>query len=40
MVNELGLPVLESSTRISKFHAPTDFERKLNKTEIAKIGYL
>ena len=33
-VNELGPPVLESSTRISKFYAPTDFEHKFDKTEI------
>ena len=41
-VNELGLPVLESSTRISKFYAPTDSEHKFNKTEIENwlpIGY-
>ena len=29
MINELGLPVLESSTRIS-----TDSEQKFDKTEI------
>ena len=33
-VNELGPPVLKSSARISKCHAPTDFEHKFNKTEI------
>ena len=41
-VNELGRPVLESSTRISKCYAPTDSERKFNKTEIENwlpIGY-
>ena len=41
-VNELGPPVLESSARISKFHASTDCEHKFNKTEIANwllIGY-
>ena len=27
-------PVLESSTRISKFYAPTDSEHEFNKTEI------
>ena len=42
MVNELRPPVLPSSTRISKFHATTDYERKFNKTEIENwlpIGY-
>ena len=29
---ELGPPVLESSTKISKFYAPTDFEHKFHKT--------
>ena len=41
-VNELGLPVLEPSARISKFYAPTDSEHKFNKTEIENwlpIGY-
>ena len=41
-VNELGLPVLESSARISKFYAPNDSEHKFNKTEIENwlpIGY-
>ena len=33
-VNELGLPVLESSTRTSKFYAPTDSEHKFNKIEM------
>ena len=33
-VNELGLPVLESSARVSKFYAPTDSEHKFNKREI------
>ena len=33
-VNELVPSVLESSTRISKFYAPTDSEHKLHKTEI------
>ena len=28
------LPVLEISSRISKFYAPADFEHKFNKTEI------
>ena len=34
MVTELGLPVTESSTRISKFYVPTDSENKFNKMEI------
>ena len=34
MVIELGLPISESSTRISKFDVPTDSEHKFNKTEI------
>ena len=34
MVTELGLPVTESSTRISKFYIPTDSENKFNKMEI------
>ena len=34
MVIELGLPELESSTRISKFYGPTNYEQKFNKTEI------
>ena len=34
MVIELGRPVSESSTRISKFYNPTDFEHKLHKTRI------
>ena len=41
-VNELVPPVLESSARISKFYAPTDYERKFNKTEFENwlpIGY-
>ena len=41
-VNELGLPILEPSARISKFYAPTDSEHKFNKTEIENwlpIGY-
>ena len=41
-VNELGLPVLESSAKISKFYAPADSEHKFNKTEIENwlpIGY-
>ena len=29
MVTELGPPVLESTTRISKFYVPTDSEQKL-----------
>ena len=33
-INELGPPVLESLTRISKFYAPADSEHKFNKTEI------
>ena len=37
MVNELGPPVLKSSTRISKFYAATDSEHKFYKTEI-EIG--
>ena len=36
IVIELGLPVSESSTSISKFYDPTDSERKLHKS---KIGY-
>ena len=31
---ELGPPVSESSTKISKFHAPTDSEHKFNKARI------
>ena len=31
---ELGLPVSESSTKISKFHAPTDSEHKFHKARI------
>ena len=41
-VNELGLPLLESPSRISKVYAPTDSEHKFNKTEIKNwlpIGY-
>ena len=34
MVNQPGLPVPKSSTRISTFYAPTDSEHKFNKTEI------
>ena len=34
MVIELGLPVSECSTRISKFCAPTNSEHKFNKTKI------
>ena len=33
-VIELGLPVLESSTRISKFYNPTNSEPKFRKTRI------
>ena len=33
-INELGPPVLESLTRISKFYAPAGSEHKFNKTEI------
>ena len=33
-VIELGPPVSESSTRISKFYNPTDSEHKLHKTRI------
>ena len=33
-VIELGPPVLESSTRISKFYDPTDSEHKFHKTRI------
>ena len=32
-VTELGPPVSESSTRISKFHDPTDSEHKFYKTK-------
>ena len=32
MIFELGLPVLEFSTRISKFYDPFDSEHKLHKT--------
>ena len=35
---ELGLPVSESSTRFSKFYAPTNSELKLINREF-KIGY-
>ena len=31
---ELGPPVSESSTKISKFHAPTDSEHKFHKARI------
>ena len=31
---ELGLPVLESSTKISKFYAPTDSKHKFHKARI------
>ena len=31
---ELGPPVLESSTKISKFHDPIDSEHKFHKTRI------
>ena len=31
---ELGPPVSESSTKISKFHAPTDSEHKFHKVRI------
>ena len=31
---ELGLLVSESSTKISKFHAPTDSEHKFHKARI------
>ena len=34
MVNELGLPVSKSLTRISKFYDPTDLEPKFHKTRI------
>ena len=34
MVIQLGPSVLESSTRISKFHEPTDSEHKCHKTRI------
>ena len=34
MVIELGPPVSESSTRISKFYAPTDSEHKFRKAGI------
>ena len=34
MVNELGPPVSELSTRISKFYALADSEHKFDKTEI------
>ena len=33
-INEFGPPVLESSTKISKFHAPTDSEPKFHKERI------
>ena len=33
-VNEIGLPVLESSAGISNFYARTDSKHKFNKTEI------
>ena len=33
-VIELGLPVSESSTKISKFYAPTDSEHKFHKAGI------
>ena len=38
MVIELGPPVSESSTRISKFHDPTDSEDKFYKKG-SKTGY-
>ena len=34
MVTELGSPVSESSTRISKFYDPIDSEHKFHKTRI------
>ena len=34
MVTELVPPVLESSTKISKFYNPTDSKHKLHKTRI------
>ena len=34
MVIELGLPVLESSTKISKFYAPFDSKHKFHKAGI------
>ena len=33
MVIKFGPPVLESSTEISKFYAPTDSKHKSDKTE-------
>ena len=36
---ELGPPVLESSTRISYFYAPTDSEYKFHKTRIENYAY-
>ena len=35
---ELGTPVSESSTKISKFYDPTDSEHKLHKTRIKKLA--
>ena len=35
---ELGPPVLESSTKISKFHGPIDSEHNFIKRE-SKIGH-
>ena len=37
-VIELGLPVSETSPRISKFDTPTETAPKFNKTEIEKIA--
>ena len=37
-VTELGLPVSETSARISKFDAPTESEYKFNKRK-SKIDY-
>ena len=36
-VIELGPPVSESSTKISKFHAPTDSEHKFHKARIENL---
>ena len=33
-VIEIGPPVSQSSTKISKFHAPTDSEQKFHKARI------
>ena len=38
-VIELGLPISEFSTRISKFDAPTNSEHKFNNKKKSEIGF-